>query len=85
MLGTFAGPLDARKINAKEGRLNCEVRGEVQDESSVLVITRCTSRTSWVLKIPMPCARRWNACTGFTRRAVRFTAPSALRSRLLRA
>jgi hypothetical protein len=40
MLGTFAGPLDARKINAKEGRLNCEVRGEVEDESSVLVIKR---------------------------------------------
>jgi uncharacterized OsmC-like protein len=40
MLGTFAGALDARKINAKQGRLGCEVRGEVEDESGVLVIKR---------------------------------------------
>jgi uncharacterized OsmC-like protein len=40
MLGTFAGALDARKINAKEGRLTCEVRGEVEDEGGVLVIKR---------------------------------------------
>jgi uncharacterized OsmC-like protein len=40
MLGTFAGALDARKINAKEGRLSCEVRGEVEDESGVLIIKR---------------------------------------------
>lgn len=40
MLGTFAGALDARKINAKEGRLSCDVRGEVEDESGVLIIKR---------------------------------------------
>jgi uncharacterized OsmC-like protein len=40
MLGTFAGALDARKINAKEGRLTCEVRGEVEDDGGVLVIRR---------------------------------------------
>ena len=40
MLGTFAGALDARKINAKDGRLTCEVRGEVEDDSGVLVIKR---------------------------------------------
>ena len=40
MLGTFAGALDARKINAKDGRLSCEVRGEVENESGVLVIKR---------------------------------------------
>ena len=40
MLGTFAGALDARKIDAKEGRLSCEVRGEVENESGVLVIKR---------------------------------------------
>ena len=40
MLGTFAGALDARKINAKDGRLSCEVRGEVEDDSGVLVIKR---------------------------------------------
>ncbi len=39
MLGTFAGALDARKINAKEGRLTAQVRGEVgTTEDGVLVI-----------------------------------------------
>ncbi len=41
MLGTFAGALDARKIDAKNGRLTAEVRGEVDpDESGVLLIRR---------------------------------------------
>ncbi len=40
MLGTFGGALDARKINAKQGRLTCEVRGEVEDEGGVLIIKR---------------------------------------------
>ena len=40
MLGTFAGALDARKINAKEGRLSCEVRGEIEDDGDVLLMKR---------------------------------------------
>jgi uncharacterized OsmC-like protein len=40
MLGTFAGALDARKINAKEGRLTADVRGEVEEENKVLIIRR---------------------------------------------
>ena len=40
MIGTFGGALDARKINAKDGRLSCEVRGEVEDEGGVLIIKR---------------------------------------------
>ncbi len=41
MLGTFAGALDARKIDAKNGRLIAEVRGEVDpDEGGVLLIRR---------------------------------------------
>jgi uncharacterized OsmC-like protein len=40
MLGTFAGALDARKINAREGRLTCDVRGEVEPEGKVLIIRR---------------------------------------------
>ena len=40
MLGTFAGALDARKINAREGRLTCDVRGEVESEGGVLIIKR---------------------------------------------
>ncbi len=39
MLGTFAGALDARKINAKEGR-TADVRGEVEEENRVLIIRR---------------------------------------------
>jgi uncharacterized OsmC-like protein len=40
MLGTLAGALDARKINAKEGLLTADVRGEVEDEDKVLIIRR---------------------------------------------
>ncbi len=40
MLGTFAGALDARKIGVDNGRLSCEVRGEVENEGGVLVIKR---------------------------------------------
>ena len=41
MLGTFAGALDARKINAKDGRLTAEIRGEIETtEDGVLVIRR---------------------------------------------
>ena len=41
MLGTFAGALDARKIDAKHGRLVGDVRGEVEaTEDNVLVIRR---------------------------------------------
>ncbi len=40
MLGTFAGALDARQINARDNRLTCDVRGEVESEGGVLVIKR---------------------------------------------
>jgi uncharacterized OsmC-like protein len=40
MIGTFGGALDARKINAKDSRLSCKVRGEVEDEGGVLIIRR---------------------------------------------
>jgi uncharacterized OsmC-like protein len=40
MLGTFAGALDARKIDAKKGRLTADVRGEVEEEDKVLIIRR---------------------------------------------
>jgi len=40
MLGTFGGALEARKVNARDGRLTCEVRGEVENEGGVLVIKR---------------------------------------------
>ena len=56
MLGTFAGALDARKINAKDDRLTCEVRGEVESEGGVLVIKRV--RVSYSLRAEEPEAVR---------------------------
>jgi len=40
MLGTFGGALEARKIDASEGRLTADVRGEIENEEGVLVIRR---------------------------------------------
>ncbi len=41
MLGTFAGALDARKINAKDGRLTAEARGDIEtSDDGVLLIRR---------------------------------------------
>lgn len=39
-MGTFGGALEARKIDASNGRLVAEVRGEVETEEGVLVIRR---------------------------------------------
>jgi len=40
MMGTFGGALDARKIDASEGRLTADVIGEVEKDDGVLVIRR---------------------------------------------
>jgi hypothetical protein len=40
MLGTFGGALEARQIDASEGRLTADVTGEVETEDGVLVIRR---------------------------------------------
>ena len=40
MAGTFGGALEARKIDASNGRLTADVRGEVESEDGVLVIRR---------------------------------------------
>ena len=40
MLGTFGGALEARHIDASDGRLTAEVTGEVETEDGVLVIRR---------------------------------------------
>jgi uncharacterized OsmC-like protein len=40
MLGTFAGALEARQIDASGGRLTAEVTGEVETDEGVLVIRR---------------------------------------------
>lgn len=40
MVGTFGGALEARKIDASDGRLTAEVRGEIESEEGVLIISR---------------------------------------------
>jgi uncharacterized OsmC-like protein len=40
MLGTFGGALEARQIDARDGKLSAEVTGEVEEEDGVLVIRR---------------------------------------------
>ena len=40
MLGTFGGALEARQIDASDGKLTGDVSGEVEEEDGVLVIRR---------------------------------------------
>ena len=40
MLGTFGGALEARQIDASDGKLTADVTGEVEEEDGVLVIRR---------------------------------------------
>jgi uncharacterized OsmC-like protein len=40
MLGTFGGALEARQIDASNGRLTADVAGEVETDEGVLVIRR---------------------------------------------
>ena len=40
MLGTFGAALEARKIDASDGKLVGEVNGEVETEEGVLIIRR---------------------------------------------
>ena len=39
-MGTFGGALEARQINASNGKLTAQVTGEVETEDGVLVIRR---------------------------------------------
>jgi uncharacterized OsmC-like protein len=40
MMGTFGGALEARQIDASNGKLTANVTGEVEQEEGVLVIRR---------------------------------------------
>jgi uncharacterized OsmC-like protein len=40
MTGTFGGALEARQIDASDGKLTADVTGEVEQEDGVLVIRR---------------------------------------------
>ena len=39
-MGTFGGALEARQIDASNGKLSAEVTGEIETEEGVLVIRR---------------------------------------------
>ena len=39
-MGTFGGALEARQIDASDGKLTANVTGEVEEEDGVLVIRR---------------------------------------------
>jgi uncharacterized OsmC-like protein len=40
MMGTFGGALEARQVDASNGKLTAEATGEVETEDGVLVIRR---------------------------------------------
>jgi uncharacterized OsmC-like protein len=40
MMGTFGGALEARQIDASNGKLTADVTGEVETEEGVLIIRR---------------------------------------------
>jgi uncharacterized OsmC-like protein len=40
MVGTFGGALEARQVDASNGKLTADVTGEVEQEDGVLVIRR---------------------------------------------
>jgi uncharacterized OsmC-like protein len=40
MMGTFGGALEARQIDASNGKLTADVTGEVEAEEGVLIIRR---------------------------------------------
>jgi uncharacterized OsmC-like protein len=40
MMGTFGGALEARQVDASDGKLTADVTGEVETEDGVLVIRR---------------------------------------------
>ena len=71
MLGTFGGALDARKIDASDGRLHAEVRGEIESDQGVLVIRRV--HVHFLLEGAEEVKKRWNASTGFMRTNVPYT------------
>ena len=64
MLGTFGGALEARHIDASNGKLVGEVTGEVETEEGVLVIRRI--HVAMRLVAPDKTAEPWNACTAST-------------------
>jgi hypothetical protein len=57
MVGTFGGALEARQIDASDGKLTADVTGEVEQEAGF------TSRCVWQPRKKQE--RRSSACTPF--------------------
>jgi hypothetical protein len=73
MMGTFGGALEARQVDASDGKLITEVKGEVESEEGVLVIRRIHAATRLIASEDN---REVVECThGITRCVVRFTGP----------
>ena len=50
MMGTFGGALEARKIDASNGKLTAEVTGEVETEDNVWLSGGCMWLCGWWLR-----------------------------------
>ena len=74
MLGTFGGALEARKIDASNGRLTADVRGEIENEEGVLVIRRI--HVTFALKASEDARPTVDRVHGFSRINVRFIVAS---------
>jgi uncharacterized OsmC-like protein len=66
-MGTFGGALEARDVDASEGRLVAEVRGEIEEEEDrVLVIKRI--HVTYRLKAPAAARETIDRVYGFHQR-----------------
>lgn len=63
MVGTFGGALEARKIDASDGRLTADVRGEIENEDGVLVIRRI--HVAFTLRAPEDSRKTVDRVHGF--------------------
>ena len=64
MVGTFGGALEARQIDASNGKLTADVTGEVETEDGVLVIRRI--HVAMHLVAPEATRERSSGRTAFT-------------------
>ena len=76
MIGTFGGALEARQIDASNGKLVGEVIGEVEVEEGVLVIRRIHV----AMRITASPAKLSSGCTESMRCVVLSIAPSTTQS-----
>jgi len=76
MIGTVGGALDARKIDASDGRLRAEVKGEIESDQGVLGIRRV--HVHYLLDGAEQARETVERSTAYTRTNVPFTRHSGL-------